>query len=157
MSSKLIWAGGFAVALVLGLAASTLLASEGAQTPGGAADQPIATEPPGEEGPIIREAKQADLDLSMVIEPGYAGDNDLAFFMIDVDRDWKDVERFTVRFTYLDGNVQRTYDLTQLHEGHFPLDGLNLPYAGRWHAEVSVTRAEAGENRFSFDFVLSHR
>ena len=47
----------------------------------------------GEEGPILRNAKLADLDLSMVL-PWYAGANSLNFYMIDVDHDWRDVERF---------------------------------------------------------------
>jgi hypothetical protein len=153
----LIGAAGFAVAVAIGLAASSLLPDHGQQAATAAVAQPAPTVPAGEDGPIIREAQQADLDLSMVIEPGYAGDNDLNFFMIDVDRDWKDVERFSARFTYLDGKIERSYDLTQLHEGHFPLEHLDLPLAGRWHVDVSVVRAEVGETRFNFDFVLSHQ
>jgi hypothetical protein len=40
--------------------------------------------------------------------------------------------------------------------GHFPLVRLDLPYAGRWRADVVVRRAEMRENRFSYEFVLSH-
>jgi hypothetical protein len=152
-----VWAGALSAAVALGLAGSTLLSSENAAPAPAPALQAAQAAPPAEEGPIIRETVQADLDLSMVIQPGYAGDNDLAFYMIDTDRDWKDVERFNVRFTYLDGKVERAYDLTQLHEGHFPLDHLDLPYAGRWAVDVDIVRAEVGENRFNFNFVLGHR
>jgi hypothetical protein len=61
----------------------------------------------GEEGPILRNAKLAELDLSMVILPWYASSNNLNFYMIDVDHDWRDVERFVLRFTYLDGEVHK--------------------------------------------------
>jgi hypothetical protein len=61
----------------------------------------------------------------MAMLPGYAGVNDLTSYMIGVDRGWKDVEQFAVRFARLDGDFQLDNDLTELHEGHFPLDLLN--------------------------------
>jgi hypothetical protein len=153
----LLWASGFVLGIVAGIIlADAIVAGD---------DAPAESERPGAqarsfvssgEGPVLRNAKQGDLDLSMVIAPGRAGRNDLNFYLIDTDRDWKEVQRFVVRFTYLDGALQQDYELAQLHEGHFPLEVLGLPYAGRWQAEVSLLRAEAGESRFTFDFQLPH-
>ncbi len=155
MSRYMTWAGAFGIAIVAGLGFTVLTGSGETKTPN-AAPQAVVTLTP-EEGPIIRNAREGDLDLSMVIYPGYAGSDNLNFYMIDVDRDWKDVQRFSVRFTYLDGNLRQEYDLTQLHEGHFPLDALPLTFAGHWAVEVTVVRAEAGTARFAWDFVLGHQ
>jgi len=155
LSRHLIWAGGFVLALAAGFGLSSLRDSRDEGTISNAAAQPIESIV-AEQGPIVRTTRQGDLDLSMAIVPGQAGANDANFYMIDVDRDWKEVLSFAVRFTYLDGDRAQQFQLTQLHEGHFPLDALELPYAGRWKADVTVVRAEAGEARFSWEFVLAH-
>jgi hypothetical protein len=122
-----------------------------------AASLPAAILPAAAESPIVRNEVQGDLDMSMVILPGLAGENEVNFFLIDLDRDWKDVLSFTVTFEYLDGDGRQQFEPVQLHEGHFPIEKMTLPYAGRWHAAVDLQRAEAGVTSFSFDFELSHR
>jgi hypothetical protein len=90
----------------------------------------------------------------MVVNPGFSGRNDLNFYMIDTDRDWKEVRSFSVLFAHRDSGERLQFELPQLHEGHFPLEVLDLPLTGRWTVEVVVVRAEAGEHRFTYQFVL---
>lgn len=155
MPRYLSWVVGFALATGAGLGLASLAPSE-SRSPETASEAAPVQPFQGEPGPIIRQEKQADLDLSMVISPGYAGTNDLSFYMIDTDRDWKDVQRFFVRFTQAESGRRQEYDLEQLHEGHFPLDQFSLALAGRWVVEVTVLRTDTDETRFRFAFALSH-
>jgi hypothetical protein len=146
---------GFLMAMVAGLGIASLAQSGAGSPDGGGAAMPAQAEQ-GEPGPVVRQQTRDDLELSMVIAPGFAGANSLSFYLIDSDRDWTEVRRFTVRLSHNQSGRRQAYDLEQLHEGHFPLDYFELAFAGAWSAEVSVVREDAGETAFRFEFVLSH-
>jgi hypothetical protein len=157
MRGVVVRAAVFVVVTAVSGALAALVSSDGDGPSFLAASLPAAVLPVAAESPIVRNQVRGDLDLSMVILPGLAGENEVNFYMIDLDRDWKDVTSFGVTFDYLDGDTWLWFEPVQLHEGHFPIEKVALPYAGSWRVDVAVQRAEAGTTSFGFDFKLSHR
>ncbi len=108
--------------------------------------------------PIAVFQKADDLEMVFTAAPGFAGQNDVNFYLRDVNGDDRPYTAMTARFSYVDGTrlVDEQHP-TQLHEGHWPVDAYALPLAGQWRIEASVSRDGFPDTRFTFDMQLPHR
>ena len=152
-----------AVAAAIGLGVALGLArdsSPGATSELSAAATSVALVPPTPVAylPIAVFQKADDLEMIFTAAPGFAGTNDVNFYLRDVNGDDRPYTAMTARFSYLDGRrpVDEQHP-TQLHEGHWPIDAYDLALAGHWRIETSVSREGFPDTRFTFDMQLPHR
>jgi hypothetical protein len=108
--------------------------------------------------PIAVFQKADDLEMVFTAAPGFAGENDVNFYLRDVNGDDRPYTAMTARFTYLDGRLSiAEQHPTQLHEGHWPIDQFDLALAGHWRIETTVSRDGFPDARFTFEMTLPHR
>jgi hypothetical protein len=98
-----------------------------------------------------------DLEMAMSVTPGYAGRNDANFYVRDVNGDDRPYTKLAARLSYVDGQfAAQEFEPVQLHEGHWPLEALDLKLAGRWLIEADVGRDGLPNASFRFEIALSH-
>jgi hypothetical protein len=144
----------FTIAVAAGVIAGLSLGNDESVPPVVAVEAP----PTPVTGFGFAQVRQADdLEMAMSVTPGYAGRNDVNYYVRDVNGDGRPYTKLVTRFSYLDGRSEpQSFEPVQLHEGHWPLEALELRFAGRWLVEVSVSRDGLSDARFSFDLTLPH-
>jgi len=98
------------------------------------------------EGALIQTLDAGEgVDITLSVDPGAAGQNELNF-ILDGIADDEPIETFLVRFTYLDDDLGTTEDeATAIHPTHFQLSGSQLSLAGQWEMEA-IARRDAFED-----------
>jgi copper transport protein len=130
-----------AVAAELTIATGILVAAA-VLTSGSPPSSSAQSAPQGfQSGVIVQRQSSGDVDLTLSVDPGQAGPNTIDFFLQKEPSSENPIERFVVRFTYLDDNLGTTEDdATEQHPTHYQLTGSQLSLAGRWKIEVTIRR-----------------
>jgi hypothetical protein len=144
----------FLIAVSAGIIAGLSLASEQSAAPVVALESAPA---PITSFGFAQVQRADDLEMAMSVTPGYAGRNDVNFYVRDVNGDDRPYTKLAARISYLDGPPgAQAFQPVQLHEGHWPLEALELRLAGRWQIEANVSRDGLPDARFRFEIALSH-
>jgi hypothetical protein len=144
----------FAVALVAGLAIG-LSAGENKSTAPAAAVQLQPTPIPGIGFAQLMQAD--DLEMALSVSPGLVGRNDVNYYVRDTNGDDRPYTKLVTRFSYLDGRAEPlTIEPVQLHEGHWPIEALELKLAGRWQIDVTVSRDGIADTLLRYEIALPH-
>jgi copper transport protein len=133
---------------VLILAAAAVLTDT---SPPAGAPGVVADAPPASTSQVSR-IKADDLDVTLVVEPGKIGPNDISVFLEDEDGNEAEIQRVVLRFTYKDEQLGETEDDAEpLHPpDHFVLSTSQLSLAGVWDIEVIVRRTGLLDARATF-------
>ncbi len=96
-----------------------------------------------------------EINLTLVVTPGIAGENDVSLFFFDKREVIDQVVSVGLRLRYLDheaGAVDASATIG--HPGHAFLIGDHLRHEGRWQIEALVRRADSRETRASFEILV---
>jgi copper transport protein len=97
-------------------------------------------------------SQAGDLRIAMVIRPGAAGRNDIEFSVDSQPDASHAIERFIVRFTYLDDRLGTTQDdASAVRQALYALSGSQLSLPGRWKIDTVVRRAGLDDVQASFE------
>jgi len=151
---RLRWAVAGEVAVVVVILGVTALLTEtstprrgtAAGTNGNVA-APVAT-PSG----FAQSLRADDLNLSLDVYPGIAGQNELGIFLNDADGDERQVQQVILRFKYLDESLGENEDFAEpFHPPtHYTLSTSQLSLTGSWQIEVIVRREGLLDARGTF-------
>ena len=109
-------------------------------------------------GPSIsthQSAEAGSLEITLVVSPGTAGENDISLFFFDREDELAVFERVQIFLTYLqhDAGV-RSYDASVAHPGHAVLIGRQLSHSGRWRLEARFHKDDSTESCISFNVAM---
>jgi copper transport protein len=106
-------------------------------------------------GAIVQRQSAGDIDITTSVAPGTAGPNVIDFFLKDAPSEDTPIQRFIVRFTYLDEALGTTEsDAAEMHPTHYELTTSQFSLAGRWKMEVVVRRFHLDDVRTSFELQI---
>ena len=142
---------GFAAAVLLFAALLTESSIPSRSTAAGPDGRTTTAAVPTPSG-LAQSVRAGDLNLSLDVYPGIAGQNELGIFLNDADGDERTVQNVIVRFKYLDESLGENEDFAQpFHPPtHYTLSTSQLSLTGSWQIEVIVRREGLLDARGTF-------
>ena len=93
-----------------------------------------------------------NLEITLVVSPGTAGDNDISLFFFDKDDAVDLFVDVQLSLKYLDFESRSVVvEATMAHSGHAFISGRHLAHSGRWQIEAVLRRSDSRETRASFE------
>jgi copper transport protein len=101
---------------------------------------------------LAQSVRADDLNISLDVYPGIAGQNELGIFLNDADGDERTIQNVIVRFKYLDESLGENEDFAQpFHPPtHYTLSTSQMSLTGSWQIEVIVRREGLLDARGTF-------
>jgi copper transport protein len=101
---------------------------------------------------LAQSVRADDLDISLDVSPGIAGQNELNIFLNDADGDDRAVQNVIVRFKYLDESLGENEDFAEPYHppSHYVLSTSQMSLTGSWEIEVLVRREGLLDARGTF-------